>query len=150
MPDFNPLCRLQVEVADPLDFGATPVGHRRVINIVGGSFAGARMQGTVLPGGADWQIIRPDGVAVLDARYTLRTDAGELIQVTSQGLRHGPREVMARLGRGEQVDPALYYFRTVLRFETGADSLAWLNKLIAIGSGVRTRNLVELDAFELR
>ena len=149
MPEFTPLCTLGVEVADPFDFGVTPVGHRRVINITGGSFSGPRMSGTVLGGGADWQIIQPDGVAMLDARYTLRTDAGDFIQVTSQGLRHGPAEVIARLGRGEQVDPKLYYFRTVLRFETGAVSLAWLNRIIAIASGVRTRNRVELEAFEL-
>jgi hypothetical protein len=138
-----------VEVADPFDFGITPAGHRRVINIVGGSFSGPRMAGTVLAGGADWQIIRPDGVAALDARYTLRTDGGDFIQVTSQGLRHGPADVMARLAKGEAVYPGLYYFRTVLRFETGAARLDWLNRIIAIASGVRTRNLVELDAFEL-
>jgi hypothetical protein len=128
----------------------TPAGHRRVINIMGGSFGGPRMSGAVLSGGADWQIIRPDGVAVLDARYTLRTDAGDFIQVTSQGLRHGPPDIIARLGQGEHVDAKLYYFRTVLRFETGAASLAWLNRIIAFASGVRTRNRVELEAFELR
>ena len=149
MPDFKPLCTLKVEVADPFDFGTTPAGHRRVINIVGGSFSGPRLSGIVLAGGADWQIIRDDGVAVLDARYTLRTDAGDFIQVTSQGLRHGPVEVMARLARGEVVDPALYYFRTVLRFETGSATLDWLNRTIAVASGVRTRNRVELEAFEL-
>ena len=149
MPEFTPLCTLEVEVADPFDFGMTPVGHRRVINIVGGSFSGPRISGAGLGGGADWQIIQPDGVAVLDARYTLRTDAGDFIQVTSQGLRHGPPDIIARLGQGEPVDPKLYYFRTVLRFETGAASLAWLNRIIAIASGVRTRNRVELEAFEL-
>jgi len=140
---------LKVEVADPFDFGSTPAGHRRVINIVGGSFSGPRMSGIVLAGGADWQIIRDDGVAVLDARYTLRTDGGDFIQVTSQGLRHGPPEVMARLARGDAVDPGLYYFRTVLRFETGSVPLDWLNRTIAVAGGVRRRNLVELEAFEL-
>lgn len=149
MPELTPLCIFKVEVADPFDFGITPVGHRRVINIVGGSFSGPRISGAVLPGGADWQVIQPGGVAVLDARYTLRTDAGDFIQVTSQGLRHGPPEVIARLGRGEPVDPKLYYFRTVLRFETGAAPLDWLNRIIAVASGIRTRNLVELEAFEL-
>jgi hypothetical protein len=149
MPEFRSLCTLKVEVADPFDFGITPAGHRRVINIVGGSFSGARLSGTVLPGGADWQVIRPDGTAVLDARYTLRTEGGDFILVNSSGLRHGPQEVMARLARGEAVDPKLYYFRTVLRFETGSVSLDWLNRAIALASGVRTRNLVELEAFEL-
>ena len=149
MPDFRPLCTLKVEVADPFDFGTTPAGHRRVINIVGGSFTGPRMSGTVLAGGADWQVLRPDGTAVLEARYTLRSQGGDFVLVNSSGLRHGPPEVMARLARGEVVDPALYYFRTVLRFETGAASMDWLNRTIALASGVRTRNLVELEAFEL-
>jgi len=153
MPEFKPLCTLKVEVADPFDFGTTPAGHRRVINIVGGSFSGPRLSGAVLPGGADWQVLRQDGTAVLEARYTLRTQGGksggDFILVNSSGLRHGPPEVMARLARGEAVDPALYYFRTVLRFETGSASLDWLNRTIAVASGVRTRNLVELEAFEL-
>ena len=149
MLGFKALCTLKVEVAEPFDFGETPAGHRRVINIVGGTFTGERMAGTVLSGGADWQILRPDGTAVLEARYTLKSDAGEFVLVNSSGLRHGPPEVMARLARGEAVDPKLYFFRTVLRFETGAGSLDWLNRTIAVASGVRTRNLVELNAFEV-
>lgn len=149
MFQFKPLCTLKAEVADPFDFGATPAGHRRVINIVGGSFSGPRLSGTVLAGGADWQILREDGTAVLEARYTLRTGDGDFILVNSSGLRHGPPEVMARLARGETVDPAQYYFRTVLRFESGSPDLDWLNRTIAVASGVRRRNLVELEAFEL-
>lgn len=149
MPRFAPLCLLRVQVSDPLDLGVSPAGHRRVIPIVGGEFSGSRMAGTVLAGGADWQILRPDGTAVLEARYTLRTADGDMVLVNSNGLRHGPPEVMARLARGEAVDPALYYFRTVLRFETGSAALDWLNRTIAVASGVRTQNLVELEAFEL-
>ena len=69
-----------------------------------------------MPGGADWQILRPDGAADLEARYTIQTDDGALIYVVSRGVRHGPPEVLARLNRGERVDPALYYFRTAANF----------------------------------
>lgn len=146
---FRPLFEIRADLADALDFGQTPVGHRRVINIVGGEFAGERLRGRVLPGGADWQIIRPDGVAVLDARYTLQTDDGAFVQVTSQGLRRGPAEVMARLARGEDVDPTLYYFRTVMRFETGAPQYAFLNTILAVAFGRRLARAVQLQVREL-
>jgi len=148
-PELIPLFDLRAELADPLDFGITPVGHRRVIAIVGGQFHGERVSGEVLQGGADWQIIQPNGVATLDARYTLRSSAGALIQVTSLGMRHGPAPVMQRLMSGEAVDPNSYYFRTVLRLETGDESLEWMNRLIAVAAGIRTRSAVELEAYEV-
>jgi hypothetical protein len=106
-------------------------------------------QRTRSSGRADWQTVGDDGAARLDARYTLETDSGILVQVRSQGLRHGPPDVLARLAAGEAVDPAHYYFRTVLRFETGASDLDWLNRVIAIARGVRLERAVELHAFEL-
>jgi hypothetical protein len=146
---LRPLFDVQVELAEVLSLGRTPLGERRIINITGGSFAGERLSGRVLPGGGDWQIIRADGAADLDARYTLETDGGRLIQVRSQGLRHGPPEVLARLAAGEPVDPSRYYFRTVLRFETGAGELDWLNRVIAVARGVRLPRAVQLNAFEV-
>ncbi len=146
----RPLIRLlRAELADIIDFGLTPMGHRRVVNIRGGHFEGDLVSGIVLPGGADWQWVRTDGTIDLDARYTLKTDAGELIQVTSQGLRTASPEVLARLGRGEDVDPALYYFRTVMRFETSAPALLPLTRLLAVAYGRRTRNAVELRIDEI-
>lgn len=146
----RPLIRLlRAELADIVDVGLTPMGHRRVVNIQGGHFQGDLISGTVLPGGADWQWVRTDGTIDLDARYTLKTDAGELIQVTSQGLRTASPEVLARLGRGEDVDPALYYFRTVMRFETSAPALLPLTRLLAVAYGRRTRNAVELRVDEI-
>jgi hypothetical protein len=146
----RPLIRLlRAELADIVDVGITPMGHRRVVNIQGGHFEGDLISGTVLPGGADWQWVRTDGTIDLDARYTLKTDAGELIQVTSQGLRTASPEVLARLGRGEDVDPALYYFRTVMRFETSAPALLPLTRLLAVAYGRRTRNAVELRVDEI-
>jgi hypothetical protein len=146
---FRPLLHAHVEVAEIVTLGRTPLGERRVVNILGGWFRGERLSGRVRPGGADWQTVGDDGAARLDARYTLETDGGVLVQVRSEGLRHGPPDVLARLAAGEAVDPGRYYFRTVLRFETGAPDLDWLNRVIAIARGARLPTAVELHAFEL-
>jgi hypothetical protein len=144
------LFQARVEVGEVLSLGRTPLGERRVIDILGGTFRGERLAGRVRPGGADWQIIGTDGTAHLDARYTLQTEAGALIQVRSQGLRHGPPDVLARLAAGEAVDPSAYYFRTALRFETAAAPLDWLNRILAVGIGARRARIVELDVYEIR
>jgi hypothetical protein len=146
---FRPLFDAHVEVAEVVTLGRTPLGERRVVNILGGRFRGERLAGRIRPGGADWQAVGDDGAARLDARYTLETDEGGLVQVRSKGLRHGPPDVLARLAAGEAVDPERYYFRTVLRFETGAPGLDWLNRVIAIARGARLPRAVELHAFEL-
>jgi Protein of unknown function (DUF3237) len=146
--DPTPFLRLQVELDEILHLGPTPYGDRRVIHITGGRVEG-RLSGRIIPGGADWQIVRPDGVADLEARYTLETEAGERVLVRSEGLRHGPPEVIAALARGEAVEPSRYYFRTAMRFETSAPALAFLNRLIAIGRGAREPRLVRLDVFEV-
>ena len=145
----QPIFRVEAELADILRFGATPYGERRVINILGGRVQGPRLTGRILPGGADWQVIRTDGVADIQARYTIETDAGAYILVNSEGLRHGPADVIERLGRGEPVDPALYYFRTVMRFEAAAPELAWLNNILARARGARVANAVKLDVYEV-
>jgi hypothetical protein len=145
----QPVFRVTAELADILRFGDTPWGERRVINILGGRVDGPRLAGRILPGGADWQIIRRDGVADIQARYTIETDAGALVLVDSEGVRHGPPEVIARLGRGEPVNPSLYYFRTVMRFETAAPDLAWLNRILALARGAREANAVKLDVYEV-
>ena len=145
----EPIFRLHAELASILPLGQTPYGERRIINILGGRVEGTRLNGRILPGGADWQIIRADGVADLRARYTIEAAGGACILVSSDGLRHGPPDVIAQLARGEPVDPALYYFRTVMRFETGDADLAWLNRIIAIGRGIREARVVRLDVHEV-
>ena len=147
IPTLVHLMRAEIQLGTIEEIGVTPLGRRRVIPIVGGSFTGDRLAGEVLPGGADWQLVRPDGVALLDARYTLRTEDGALIYVNNQGVRSGPADVLAQLGRGEAVDPARYYFRTTPRFETGAAQYAWLNDLIVVASGMREREVVVLDFY---
>jgi hypothetical protein len=145
----QPIFTIHAELADMLRFGETPYGERRVIHITGGSVSGARLNGRILPGGADWQIIRADGAADIRARYTIEAADDALVLVNSEGLRHGPPDVIARVGRGEAVDPSLYYFRTALRFETAAPGLAWMNKILAIGRGERLARAVKLDVFEV-
>jgi hypothetical protein len=103
----------------------------------------------VLPGGADWQVIRADGVADLDARYTLETADGALVYVRNHGYRHGPAEVLKKLSLGEEVDPSLYYMRTTPLFETGDARYAWLNRLICVGTGARQKSSVSLEIFEV-
>jgi Protein of unknown function (DUF3237) len=129
---------LHVTVATPQNIGAVAHGTRRTAPLTGGHFEGPRLRGTVLPGGsADWQLLRSDGVLELDLRVTLQTDDGALISMKSFGLRHGPPDVIAAIGRGETVDPARYYFRTTPRFDTAAPAYAFLNRLIAVASGDR-------------
>jgi hypothetical protein len=111
--------------------------------------SGAKLNGRVLPGGADWQIVAADGSLDIHARYSIESDAGALIQVDSRGLRTGPPDVLARLGRGEDVDPSLYYFRTAMRFETAHPSVAWMNRILALAKGAREKNAVRLDVYEV-
>ena len=144
------LCKVEVTLEPIRDLGETPLGRRRIIGITGGTFKGARLAGKILPGGADWQLIRSDGVAYLDARYTLETNDGALIYVSNKGYRHGPKDVIERMARGEDVDPALYYMRATPWFETSAPAYAWLNRTICVASGARRPAGVELDFFEVK
>jgi hypothetical protein len=147
---LEPLLSAEITLAAPQELGATPLGRRRIIGITGGRFSGARLSGRVLPGGADWQVIRADGVADLDARYTLETDDGALIYVRNNGYRHGPPEVLQQLAAGMPVDPALYYMRTTPWFETGAERYHWLNRVVCVGTGERKAAAVRLDVFEVK
>ncbi len=122
-PNSGLSSRATVNVGPALVVGDGPHGLRRIIAIEGGTFTGPRLSGKVLPGGADWQVIRPDGVAEIEARYTLETDDGALIYVRNPGIRTAPKAVMDRLARGERCDPSEYYFRTCPVFETGGSAV---------------------------
>lgn len=143
------LFKADIQLAPAQELGAGPLGRRRIIAITGGQFAGERLSGRVLAGGADWQVIRADGVAELDARYTLETADGALIYVRNRGFRHGSPEVLKRLAAGENVDPAHYYMRTTPLFETGDERYAWLNRIVCVASGARRAAAVELEVFEI-
>jgi hypothetical protein len=118
----------------PLELGDTAQGHRRIVALTGGTFSGPEMSGRLLPpsASADWQIILPDGTALGDIRYVLQTGRGDLLYVQSRSIRHGSPEVLERLGRGEDVDPNEYTFRTSTEIETTASDLDWLNKGVFI------------------
>jgi hypothetical protein len=150
MLELQPLLKADITLAPAQELGESPLGRRRIINITGGTFRGERLSGKVLPGGADWQVIRADGVADLDARYTLETSDGALIYVRNNGYRHGPAEVLKKLAAGEDVDPSLYYMRTAPLFETGDPRYAWLNRLICVGTGARRKSSVHLEIFEVK
>ena len=136
----RPLMTVRFLAAPPQQLGTVPHGIRSIVPVTGGDFEGARLRGKVLPGGGDWLLLRSDGLLELDLRVTLETDDHALIFMTFQGLRHGPPDAIAALGRGEVVDPARYYFRTVPRFETSADAYAFLNRIVAVGTGEATPN----------
>ena len=131
----RPLMTVKILAAPPQKLGTVPHGIRSIVPVTGGDFEGPRLRGKILPGGGDWLLLRSDGVLELDLRITLETDDHALIYMTFQGLRHGPADAIAALGRGEVVDPARYYFRTVPRFETSAETYAFLNRIVTVGVG---------------
>lgn len=125
--------RLDVELDPPIDIGKTYVGERRVIPMVGGTFAGPQIRGRILPGGADWNVVRPDGVVHLWARYTIETDDGVAIMVTNEGFQQGPPDTMQRILSGQPFDKSQWYARTRPVFEVDHPQYDWLNRFVFIG-----------------
>jgi hypothetical protein len=137
-PRLTQIYRLEATLGPPLELGETAQGRQRVVPLTGGAFSGPQISGRLLPGAsADWQIILPDRTALGDIRYILQTDDGDLLYVRSQSIRHGSPAVLARLGRGEDVDPGEYTFRTSTEIDTAAPDLDWLNKGVFITVGGR-------------
>ena len=124
MAELELVMTLRVEIAPALEVGEVGAGFRRVIPITGGSFEGPAIRGQVVPGGADWNLTRPDGVAEVWARYTLQTDDGVLLGVTNAGLIV------------PQSDGSLY---------------AWLRRSIFVGTliPVTTGGAVQLEFFRV-
>jgi Protein of unknown function (DUF3237) len=143
------LFTLTLSVGAPQPIGAGPAGNRRVVTVAGGRFEGERLRGTVLEGGSDWLLVRPDETTVLDVRLVLKTHDGALIGLTYRGFRHGPAEVLERVNRGDPVDPASYYFRVAMGFETASPQYEWVNRIIAIGTGRRTSEGPVYEVFEV-
>src|ERR1700691_6259213 len=125
--------------------GDIGTGERRIIPIVGGEVRGRDINGKVCAFGADFQIVRPDSSIELEAKYAVETDDGAVIYVENRGIRRGPPELVQRLNRGEAVDPALIYFRTVPRFETGAPKYRWLMQSLFVASAARHADRVVVD-----
>jgi hypothetical protein len=138
-----------VSVDPPLSVGDVGKGTRRFVPIAGGEISGPKLHGKVLPGGGDWQTIRDDGVAELEARYTLQTEDGALIFVRNYGLRHGPPHVVAALAAGQTVDHGSYYFRGATFFETSAAQYVWLTRQIVVCAGEREPDRVRLKFYQM-
>ncbi|WP_242482055.1 DUF3237 domain-containing protein, partial [Paracraurococcus ruber] len=148
-PAMEFIGQVEVAVGPPRRIGAGPGGERRIIPILGGRVGGPRLQGEVLPGGADYQLIRPDGVAEIEARYTLQLTDGALVYVVNRGIRHAAPEDMARLLRGEPVPAERVYFRTAPVFETAAPALQWLHRSLFLGLGERQPETVIIRIFSV-
>jgi hypothetical protein len=140
---------LRVRVGEPIEIGQVPHGRRRIVPILGGSVAGPMLKGSVPSGGADWQMIQPDGFSELDTRYTIQTEKGEIVYVQNAGIRTAAPDVMQKLLAGQPVDPSLVYFRTVPKFETSVPELQWLARSIFVGVGERYPSEVVIRFFRL-
>jgi hypothetical protein len=148
-PKLEWVTDLTVELDPVLAMGQGRAGIRRIIPIVGGTMSGPRLQGKILNIGADWQTIFADGLAELDTRYALETDDGATIEICNFGFRHGPKDVVEAIGRGEDVAPDSYYMRTHARLETGDSRYAWVNRLLFVGSGARKEQSVLMRLYAL-
>ena len=140
---------IKAKVGPIQDLGQTARGHRRIIDILGGEVHGPRLTGEILPGGADWQIVRPDGTIEVVARYTIRATSGAMVYVQNEGLRVASPEVLAPMSRGEQVPVGSYHFRTTPKFETPDASLKWLERATFVGVAARTADRVAIGFHEV-
>lgn len=143
------LCSLDVRVGPIVTLDPGPYGERRVVDILGGRVEGPDLVGTVVPGGADWQIVRADGVVDIEAHYSLLLDDAARVEVVSTGLRYAADDALERIAGGDAVDPSEYFFRTFVRFQTGSPRLATLNRTMAVATGARRRDRVELTLYRV-
>jgi hypothetical protein len=148
-PKLDFVCELKIKLRPPIVVGATPHGLRRIIPILGGTFEGPMMKGEVMDGGADWQIVRKDGVAELEAHYQIKTHDGVIIYIKNVGLRIASPEVTARLGKGEVVSPNEYYMATSLKFEAPHGKYEWLNNGIYFSKGIRNPDNVTIQVWKV-
>lgn len=143
------LCELIADLDEPQTVGPGPHGVRLVYPVKAGTVRGPKINGEVLPGGADWILLRPDGVGQLDVRASVRTDDGAIIYAYYRGILKAAPDVMERIMSGEEVNPSEYYFRTTPVFETGSEKYSWLNKIIAVGVGEVGLTRVRYKVYEI-
>ncbi|HYF17992.1 MAG TPA: DUF3237 domain-containing protein [Ramlibacter sp.] len=145
------LFRLVLAVGAPQAAGSAGRGELRIVPVTGGTAEGPHFSGEVLSGtAADWLRVEADGTAHMDVRLTLRHRDGGIVYMSYTGLRTGAPEVLARLNGGQAVEPSEYYFRTAVRFETGAPDLAWMNRVLAVGVGQRPPSGPTYDVYAVR
>ena len=148
VPGLEPAFTVDARLGPLEDHGTTRAGHRRVVPIAGGRVVGL-FDAEILPGGADWQVVRPDGTVEIDTRYSARTPADEYVHFRTSGVRSGPPPVLAALLRGEDVDPASYYFRVAVYLETSAPRLDFLERSLFVASAVRGADRVAYTAYRV-
>jgi hypothetical protein len=148
VPELDAAFEVVVELGPLEDHGMTRAGHRRVVPIIGGTITGG-LDADILSGGADWQVVRPDGAIEVDGRYSARTKAGDLLSLRVSGVRSGAPAVLDALLRGEAVDPRDYYFRTVVTIETSSSALAHLQESLFVASCVREAMRVGYTAYRV-
>jgi len=146
---YQPLFIFQIEVKPPSIVGATPGYDRRIGEIAGGRFEGERLKGKILSGGSDWQSLRADGATTLNVRLVMETHDGALIAMTYLGVRHGPKEVLDRIARGESVNPSEYYMRATPYYETASPNYSWLNRVVSVAYGHRVAGGAIYQVFEI-
>jgi hypothetical protein len=140
---------ITVEIGEVTNAGDIGHGVRRIVPITGGEVRGADVNGKVCAFGADFQIIRPNELIEVEAKYAFETDDGAVVYVENKGIRFGPVELLQRLKRGEAVDPTLIYFRTVPKFETGAAKYRWLMENLFVASAARHADRVVIDVHQV-
>jgi Protein of unknown function (DUF3237) len=140
---------LAIKIGTPIVAGDFGHGLRRIIPILGGDVRGDGIKGTIFPCGADFQTIRPNGFTELEAKYAFEMEDGAIVYIENVGIRFGPRDQLDRIARGEVVDPALIYFRSVPRFETGAEKYRWLMQNLFVAVGARYPDRVEIDVHQV-
>jgi hypothetical protein len=140
---------LAIKVGAPIVAGDLGHGIRRIIPITGGEVRGPGIKGKIFPYGADFQVIRPNGLTELEAKYAFEMDDGAIVYIENIGIRCGPKELLDRIAKGETVDPALIYFRSVPKFETGSEKYRWLMEHLFIGVGARHPDRVEIDVHQV-
>lgn len=148
-PTLIPMCTIECDVAPLVSLGEAPMGERRFVPLGGGRVSGPELQGELIAGGVDWQWRRADGALEISAHYAVRCGDGGVVEIRSEGLRHGDADVMAALARGEAVAPERYFFRTFVRFTTGAPAWQHLNRTMAVASGARSAAGVVLAFYRL-
>ena len=140
---------LAIKIGAPIVAGDTGHGVRRIIPILGGDLHGEGIKGTIFPYGADFQTIRPNGFTEVEAKYAFQMDDGAIVYIENVGIRFGPKQLLDRIAKGEIVDPALIYFRSVPKFETGAEKYRWLMENLFVGVGARHPDRVEIAVHQV-
>lgn len=146
---WQPMMTFAIDVAPPSIVGMTPGYDRRIGEITGGTFEGEKLRGKFRSGGSDWQSLRADGAITINVRLVMETDDGALIAMRYRGVRHGPKDVIERLAKGEAVNPNEYYFRVTPWFETSAEKYDWLNRVVAVAIGHRLPHGPIYNVFEI-